>query len=151
MFGTRADALVTAVYALQLIAPVVMWWSFRLVRGGRPEQHRRIQLALLGLCGAAVLALETRIRLSGGSGALTAGSALAGTPWFRIVFAVHVGGAVLTYVVWGVLAVMSHRRFRTALPGAFSARHRTVGKAVFGGLLFTAASATAMFVVDFVI
>jgi hypothetical protein len=151
LFGTRADLLIVLVYALQLAAPFVVTWSFRRARHRAYARHRQLQVGLLAVCAAAVLALEAHIRLAGGSGALVAGSALAGTPWFRVVFAIHVTGAVLTYAVWAGLAVVSHRRFQRELPGAFSARHRALGKAVFGGLCFTAASATAMFVVGFVV
>lgn len=151
LFGTRADAVVVLVLTVQLIVPLVMRWSFRQARGRRFAIHRRAQLGLLALCFAAVLALELHIRLAGGSGRLVAGSPLANTTLFRVVFSVHVAGALLTYLAWAGLAWASTVRLGGALPGVFSRRHRRIGKLVFGGLCFTAASATAMFVIGFVL
>jgi putative membrane protein len=151
LFGTRADLVLVLVLALQLAVPVVMRWSFRQARERRFVIHRRAQLALLALCFAAVFALEIHIRTAGGSGRLVAGSPFAGTALFRAVFSLHVGGALLTYLLWAGLAWASVPRFGRALPGAFSRRHRRLGKVVFGGLCFTAVSATAMFVIGFVL
>ena len=148
--GTRADLFVTLVYVIQLLAPLVVMRSFRAARARMFRRHRQIQLVLLGCCTVAVLALETRIRLAGGSGVLTAGGTFSGTLAFRIVFSIHVAAAVLTYLLWAWLALTSTRRFGHELPGSFSARHRTIGKTVFGGLCFTALSATAMFILGFV-
>lgn len=151
LFGTRADLVVVLVLTLQLGVPFVMWWSFRQARRRRFPTHRRVQLTLLALCFTAVFALETHIRVAGGSGRLVAGSAFAGTALFRAVFAVHVGGALPTYLLWAGLAWVSVRRFAATLPGEFSRRHRRLGKIIFGGLCFTAVSATAMFILGFVL
>jgi putative membrane protein len=151
LLGTRAGMLVDLVLALNLAAPVLMLWSFGLARRRRFARHRRVQLVLLGSCVLAVACLEAHIRLAGGSGALVGGSAFAGTPLFRRVFALHVGGAVSTYAGWAVLARLSVRRFGQALPGSFSATHRRLGLAVFGGMCFTALSASAIYLLGFVL
>jgi hypothetical protein len=147
----RADALVTALYAINLVAPVVAYASFRRARAREHDRHRAAQLALLVTCWIAVLALEVRIRVAGGSGAFLAlaPSALAHTA--RAVFAVHVTVAVATYLVWTSLAVGSWRRYGGSLPGAFSRRHRRLGRWVFRGLCFNAVSATGMFLLTFVL
>lgn len=72
-------------------------------------------------------------------------------PWARALLMVHVSAAVLTYAAWSWLAFASQRRFRRALPGAFSAVHRTCGRWVWGGLWFTALSATGMYLLTFVL
>ncbi|HEX6738016.1 MAG TPA: DUF420 domain-containing protein [Vicinamibacteria bacterium] len=149
--GSRADLLVDAVLAVNLAAPAAMAWSFRLARRRRFARHRRVQLGLLALCLLAVAGLEVHIRLAGGSGSLVGGSAFAGTALFRGVFAAHVGGAVLTYLAWGLLAWASNRRFGRALPGPFSATHRRLGLAVFAGMCFTALSASAIYLLGFVL
>jgi hypothetical protein len=58
---------------------------------------------------------------------------------------------VATYGLWTGLTVASWRRFGTRLPGGFSRRHRRLGTLVFGGLCATAASATAVFMLAFVL
>ena len=103
------------------------------------------------MCWIAVLALELRIRFAGGSGALVELAPPRLVPAARALLAVHITVAVVTYVVWTCLVVMSRRRYGVRLPGSFSRVHKRVGLVVLGGLCFTAASATGMFVLAFVL
>lgn len=142
----RIDPIVTATYVITLAAPIVVYASLRFVRRGDHDAHRRTQAVLLCFCWIAVLALEIRIRVAGGSGSLVerAPESLRGRA--QQLLLVHIGGAVLTYGVWTWLVVASWRRYGARLPGTFSRRHRRLGKLVFGGLCFTAASASAIYV-----
>jgi hypothetical protein len=146
---TRADAFVNFAYAVTLLAPCTALVSFRLARRRRHEVHRAIQIALVGVCVLAVLVLEARIRLEGGSGAFIAQAPEALRTWARRLLLIHIGFAVATYIAWATLAVLSWRRFAVRLPGAFSRNHRRIGWAVFAGLCFTAVSATGMYVLVF--
>ncbi len=146
----RIDAIVTASYAVTVLAPFVVYASLRLVRRGAHDAHRLTQGVLLLVCWIAVLALELRIRFAGGSGAFLEQAAGPVQAWAARLLFVHIGVAVVTYVVWTWLAVASWRRFGARLPGSFSRLHRSLGTAVFGGLCFTAASATGMYVLVFV-
>ena len=78
-------------------------------------------------------------------------AAAAWRPFARGLLLVHIAAAVSTYTLWSWLAWMSQRRFQMRLPGNFSRRHRRTGKLVFVGLVFTAASATGMYVLTFVL
>lgn len=146
----RFDVVVTATFAVTLSAPLVMYASIRLVRRGRREAHRKIQIAHLIVCWLATLALELRIRLDGGSGMFIERVAPELRAIARPLLIAHITIAVLTFVVWTWLAVASHRRFDGSLPGSFSRGHRRVGKLVFGGVCFTAASAIGLYVLVFV-
>jgi putative membrane protein len=148
MFGTRAWLLIDVTFLVTLAAPLVVVVSLALARRRRLDAHRRLQIGLLVVCIAAVLALELCIRLAGGSGAFLMHSGYPGL--VRAVLAVHVTCAVATYAAWTWLAVASHRRFRGALPGSFSRRHRRVGRLVFSGLCVTALSAAAMYTLAFI-
>jgi hypothetical protein len=153
MFGTRADLAVDFTWCVTLLAPWVAFTSFRLAhrRSQRSQWvHRKIQLWLLAICVAAVLILETRIRLAGGSLAFLGQSRLGHTHSARVLLAVHICFAVATYAAWGWLATASMRRHGEALPGAFSRRHRQLGWLVFGGLCFTSVSATAVYWLTFI-
>lgn len=147
----RADAIAIFTYAVTLAAPVVTWMSLQKAKARAFEQHRARQVGLLAVCWLAVLLLEVKIRLSGGSGSLVATASPEYRGLARALVGVHITGAVVTYVVWTWLAVASWRRFRGVLPGEFSPRHKRFGLFVFGGLLFTAASATGMFFFTFVL
>src|SRR5688572_17276461 len=107
MFQSRADLVVNLCFLLTLVAPFVSTASIPMAKQGRYEKHRRVQTWLLVICYVAVLALETRIRLAGGSGKLLAGSPYAGTTLLATVAAVHIGGAVATYALWGWLLFTS--------------------------------------------
>lgn len=147
----RIDPVVTATYAVTLAAPLAAYASFRLARTMDHDRHRLIQAVLLVMCWLAVLSLELRIRLAGGSGAFIERAPPELFGWTQRLLAVHIAIAVATYGLWTWLAVASWRRFETILPGRFSRRHRTLGTLVFGGLCFTAASATGIFTLAFVL
>jgi hypothetical protein len=141
------DVVVIAVVA----TPVLLTWSFRQARNGHYDTHRRFQAVFLAILLAAVTLFEVDVRLSGGSGSLMRGSSYAGTPGLRMLTLVHVLGAVATFMAWLILLIPSWRRYRQALPGTFSKRHRQVGKLVYAGTVFTAVTAVAMYVVGFIL
>ena len=146
----RIDPIVTASYAVTVLAPFVVYASLRLVRRGAYDLHRVTQGTLLLMCWIAVLALELRIRFAGGSGAFLLQASEPVQAWATRLLLLHVGVAVLTYLVWTWLAVASWRRFGDRLPGTFSRLHRRLGVLVFGGLCFTAASASGMYIFVFI-
>ena len=147
----RLDPVVTATYAVTLAAPVAAYLSIRLARARELDRHRLIQAVLVTLCWISVLGLELRIRLGGGSGVFVERAPPDLIVWAHRLLAVHIAVAVATYAVWTWLAVVSWRRFQIELPGRFSRRHRQLGTLVFGGLCFTAASATGIFTLAFVL
>lgn len=151
MPGSRADFLENFAYLATLLAPIVSLLSYRLARRRQFDVHRRMQVALLAFCWAAVLGLELDIRFSGGSGSIVAQAASGYARAARGLLSVHIAAAVATYAIWSVLAIISTRRFRSQLPGTFSRLHRRLGWTVFAGLVFTAVSATGMYFLTFVL
>jgi hypothetical protein len=150
VLGTRASLAVDFTYLMTLIAPVASWASFRLARSHREDLHRRIQMGVLVLCVVSVLAFEANIRVAGGSGAFLAQAPEHAAASAGALLWSHISIAVITYGIWTYLAIVSSRRFRVSLPGAFSKRHKRIGKLVFVGLWLTAASATGMYFLAFV-
>jgi putative membrane protein len=151
VFGTRADAFIDFTFAVTLIAPLVVWLSMRAARARSHELHRRVQIGFLVVAIIAVVVLEVRIRMSGGSGSLLSQSAPGRTTLARVALGVHITVAVLTYALWTWLAVASSRRFNSELPGPFSRRHRRLGTLVFAGLVISALSASVMYTLAFVL
>jgi hypothetical protein len=150
MLGSRADLIVDGTYLVTLSAPLMALMSIQLARARAHQVHRGIQIALLGVCLLAVAALEVRIRLAGGSGALLRHSPALWAGVARGFLAVHISAAVLTYGTWAYLALVSARRHHRTLPGRFSRRHKRLGWLIFAGLCFTAASASGMYFLAFV-
>jgi len=141
----RLDPVVTATYVVTLAAPIAAYVSIRLARARDHDSHRLVQSVLLVMCWIAVLSLEVRLRIAGGSGAFIERAPPDLLAWAHRLLAVHITIAVATYGLWSWLAAVSWRRFGARLPGSFSRRHRQLGTAVFGGLCFTAASASGIF------
>ena len=150
MLRTRADVVVNLAYLFTILAPLVAFFSLRLARRGRQDAHKRVQTLLLTACALAVVALEVRIRLAGGSGALLQGSPYAGSRLLFTAATIHILGAVATYLIWGWLVIISRWRYHKALPGGFSHRHKIAGWLVISGLCFTTLSATAVYFLTFV-
>src|SRR5262245_47147989 len=126
MFGTRAYFIVDFAYLVTLMAPLVAFFSLRLVRKGKHDIHKPVQTLLLTLAVLAVSALEIQIRIVGGSQALSQGSPYAGSGLMNYTAAIHIFGAVITYVIWLWLVIISRRSHRSALPGTFSRKHKTM-------------------------
>jgi hypothetical protein len=147
----RLDPVVTATYVVTLCAPVAAYVSIRLARLRDHERHRLVQAVLLVLCWFSVLALELRIRLGGGSGVFVERAPPALVDVAHRLLGVHIVVAVATYALWTWLVVASSRRYPQILPGRFSRGHRRLGMTVFGGLCFTAASASGIFTMAFVL
>ncbi|MBK7865379.1 MAG: DUF420 domain-containing protein [Archangiaceae bacterium] len=144
---TRADAFINFAYAVSLLAPLLAFVSFRL---RNKNTHRKLQLVLLITAWVAVLVLETRIRLQGGSGSFISAAQPHLQPWAKRLLLIHISVAIASYGLWTTLAVLSWRRYRLSLPGGFSRTHRRLGWLVFSGLTFDAASATGMYLLTFV-
>jgi putative membrane protein len=147
----RLDPVVTAAYVVTLAAPIAAYVSIRFARGRDHDRHRLVQAVLVVMGWFAVFALELRIRLAGGSGVFVERAPPGLVDWAHRLLAIHIAVAVATYVVWSWLAVASWRRYGARLPGSFSRRHRQLGTLVFGGLCFTAASATGVYMLAFVL
>jgi hypothetical protein len=147
IFGTRADLLVDSVLIFNCVAPVWAYVVGRMARSGDLDRHRKLQAILCAAGFVALFSLEGSIRLHGGSGSLIAGSPYAGSTLLKVIFLLHIGPAVATYLAWLWLTIKSWRTFKTDLPGSFSRRHKKVAWFVLGGLLWTAIS--ALFVYGF--
>jgi len=147
LFGGRGNLLTDVVFACNLLAPCCALFAASVARRGDHKRHMRLQLTLWTVMIANLFLLEGYIRVSGGSGSLTAGSPYAGTSLMTSVFLLHMLPAVATYLLWTWLVVVTYRR-REHL-GAFSRRHRALGKVVIGGLVWTALSACAIYYLTF--
>ncbi|MBX2797773.1 MAG: hypothetical protein KTR31_08900 [Myxococcales bacterium] len=149
MFGTRADAIVDGVLMINVLAPFIATFAARLARRGQHRQHMWVQLTLWAVLAVNVVVLEVHIRLSGGSGSLVGDSPYAGTTLLRGVFAAHILPAVATYLLWGGLVWTTFVRRNQPQLGGRASLHRTVGKVVIAGLVWTALSAGAVYYFGF--
>lgn len=141
-------AIMTAVMLLTLISPFGVYYAVRLAKKNDYTGHRKVQNIIFFICVIGVLALEVLIRYSGGSGSLASNSNYYGTEFFTFTLITHIIIAVLTYLLWTVLIILSNRKFQKALPGKFSKIHKRIGLIVFIGLLYTAISALAVYLMS---
>lgn len=140
--------IMTAVLLLTLISPFGVYYGVKLARKKDYKTHRKIQNIIFFLCVIGVLALEVLIRYSGGSGSLASKSEYYGTSFFTITLVSHIIIAVLTYLLWTVLIILSNRKFQKTLPGKFSKTHKRVGKIIFVGLVYTAITALMIYLMS---
>jgi len=137
--------IMTAVMLLTLFSPFGVYYGVKIARKNDYEKHRKIQNVIFYLCVIGVLILEVLIRYSGGSGSLVSNSHHYSTSFFRITLISHILVAILTYLLWTGLIIISNRKFRKMLPGTLSSIHKRLGLVVFGGLIYTAISALLVY------
>src|SRR5690625_2333940 len=116
--------IMTAVMLLTLISPFVVYYGVKLAKKKEYKAHRKIQNIIFYICVLGVLALEVLIRYSGGSGSLASNSEYYGTSFFTITLVSHILVAVLTYLLWAILIIVSNRKFLKDLPGKFRKTHK---------------------------
>lgn len=140
--------IMTTVMLLTLFSPFGVYYGIRLARNKNYKSHRRIQNIIFTIGVVGVLALEILIRYSGGSGSLASNSKYYDSKFFTITLVSHIVVAILTYLLWTVLIVLSNSKFRKSLSGKLSEIHKKLGEVIFGGLIYTAVSALAVYLMS---
>lgn len=137
--------IMTIVLLLTLIAPFGVFYAIKQAKKSNYLKHRKIQNLIFIVCLIGLLALEALIRFSGGSGSLASQSAYYETSFFKITLFSHIIIAVLSYLLWIFLMISSNRKYPRQLPGDFSKAHKIMGYAIFAGLIYTAVTALAIY------
>lgn len=140
--------IMTAVLLLTLFSPFGLYYGVKLAKKKDYVAHKKIQNIIFIICVLGVLSLEILIRYSGGSGSLASESNYYGTGFFTAILVSHILVAVLTYILWTVLIIMSNRKFQKTLPGNFSKNHKRTGLIIFGGLIYTAITALMVYLMS---
>lgn len=137
--------IMTGVMILTLFSPFGVYYTIQIAKKKEFKTHRKFQNIIFFICVVGVLALEVLIRYSGGSGSLASKSEYYGTLFFTITLISHIIVAVITYLLWTFLIILSNSKFQKKLPGKFSKIHKKMGYIVFGGLIYTAITALAIY------
>jgi len=148
-FGTRADILMDLVVIGIVVTPILMLYAFHLAKQKRFVAHRNLHAILITTLLFSVILFELDVRLSGGTKAFLNGSSLAETAFLRWFLIVHVLIAVSSFVGWIALETKSWKSFLKALPGEFSPQHVQHGKVVYGGVVATAITGVALYIMGF--
>lgn len=137
--------IMTGVMLLSFLAPFGVYYAIQLAKKKEVKTHRKFQNIIFFISVLGVLALEGLIRYSGGSGSLASNSAYYGSRFFTITLTSHIIVAVLTYLLWTILIILSNRKFQKNLPGKFTKAHIRMGYIVFGGIVYTAVTAMMIY------
>lgn len=137
--------IMSTVLLLTLFSPFGIFYGIRIARKKDFRTHKKIQNIIFYLCVFGVLALEILIRYSGGSGSLVSKSEYYGSDFFKYLLISHIVIAVLSYLLWAVLIIISNKRFKKSLPGRFSKSHKVFGYIIFIGLIYTAVTALIIY------
>lgn len=137
--------IMTLVMILTFFTPFGVYYGVHLAKKKDYAAHRKIQNIIFLICVVGVLALEGLIQNEGGSGSLAKSSDYYETSFFKYTLFSHIIVAVLSYLLWAILIVISNLKYKKSLPGKFSKWHKTIGQIVLYGLVYTAISALAVY------
>jgi len=149
--GTRASLGMDVVLVGLLALLPVLAWSVHLVRHRRDYAgHRRLQLVIAGLLGAAIVVFEIDVRLVSDWRMRAAAS-----PWWPAgvwaALAVHLVFAVSTFVLLVWVLVEALRRFPSPpAPNAHAPRHRLMARLAALDLVATAVTGSVFYWLAFV-
>lgn len=135
----------TAVLLLTLFSPFGVFYGIKVAKKKDYKTHRKIQNVIFIVCVIGVLTLEGLIRSRGGSGSLASESSYYHTNFFKVTLFSHIIIAILSYLLWSTLIIISNIKFRKSLPGKLSAFHKKSGYVIFSGLIYTAITALAVY------
>jgi len=130
---------------LTLFSPFAVYYAVTLAKKNKFKTHRKIQNIVFFIGIGGVVLLEGLIRYEGGSGSIASQSSYYEHDFFKKILIAHIIGAVLTYLLWIFLIIISTIKFQKNLPGKFSGTHKILGYIVFVGLIYTAVTALAIY------
>ena len=135
--------------AMALILPT-LYTSIAMVKKGRVDLHRKLQIALGGVLLGAVGAFELDMRLNGWTH-LAEPSPFWQTPVMTALY-VHLGFSVPTALLWFGLIVWSIRRYdpKAGFEPAVAGRHRKLGWSATVGMTGTAVTGWIFYYMAFV-
>lgn len=141
--------IMTSVLIITLFSPFGVYYGIQLAKKKKDyKAHRKIQNLIFLVCVVGVLALEGLINAAGGSGSLASKSHYYDTSFFKYTLFSHIIIAVLSYLLWLVLIIVSNFSFQKKLPGKLSKFHKKTGYVIFGGLIYTALSALLVYLMS---
>lgn len=135
----------TAVLLLTLFSPFGVYYGVKIAKKKDYKNHRKIQNIIFIICVIGVLTLEGLINSSGGSGSLASSSNFYNTNFFKITLFSHIIIAILSYLLWTSLIIISNIKYKKSLPGKLSKFHKGLGYVIFGGLIYTAITSLAVY------
>jgi len=140
--------IMTIVLIITLFSPFGVYYGVKLAKNKNYKSHQKIQNIIFFVCVVGVLSLEGLITSAGGSGSLTSQSVYYKTIFFRYTLFSHIIVAVLSYLIWTFLIVVSNIYYQKKLPGRFSNFHKKTGYIIFGGLIYTAVTALMVYLMS---
>ena len=138
--------IMTSVLLITLFSPFGVYYGVKRAKKKDYKNHRKIQNIIFIVCVIGVLSLEGLINSGGGSGSLASTSNYYSTNFYKITLFSHIIIAILSYLLWTILIIVSNIKYKKSLPGKLSKFHKTLGYAIFGGLVYTAVTALAVYV-----
>lgn len=140
-----AIIIMTAVLVITLSSPIGVYLGVNAAKKKDFKSHRKIQNVIFIICVLGVLVLEGLIKSVGGSGSLASQSDYYGTNFFKYTLFSHIIVAILSYLIWAILIVVSNIAYTKSLPGKLSNFHKIVGFVIFIGLVYTAITALLVY------
>ncbi|MFN0059286.1 MAG: DUF420 domain-containing protein [Planctomycetota bacterium] len=141
--GTRGSFMLDVVFvAMFLLIPALLFSIYQVKYRRRYVLHKRLQLGIAAVVGAAVLAFEIEMRVTGWT-RYAAESPYYSDPWYASaagqVLIVHLFFSVTTTILWVVVTARALRHFKSPIrPGPHSRSHMFWGRITVVDTLLTA-------------
>ena len=147
--NSRATLMLDVVTVAMVAILPLLAMSIQLAKRGLYAQHRKMQLLLAAILGAAVLLFEIDIRIRGWRH-LAQPSPFFGPILFTVLF-IHLFFSITTTFLWiGTIYTAGTRFDKNPKPNAFSPKHRRLGKLAAYGMLMTSVTGWLFYYMAFV-
>ena len=153
--GTRGSFMIDLVFVAMIVIVPILWTSIWLAHTRQNyDGHKRTQIALAAVLGAAVLAFEIEMRLSGWRH-LAEPSPFwrngMGNDWIDYALMIHLLFAIPTPILWIAIIIGALRGFPTPTqPTGHSRSHKFWGKLGALGMTATAVTGWVFYYLAFV-
>jgi len=126
---TRATFSMDILFISMFVIDIALVWSIWLVRSGRYQLHKRIQIAITCLLAVAVVVFEVDIRLINTDWrSLAELSPYYESGWVFRILSIHLCFAIPTPFIWGAVVFFAIRKFENPpRPNAYSKTHKRIG------------------------
>ena len=146
---TRASFMLDLVFLAMFLVVPVMFWSIWLVKQGKFELHKKVQITTAIVLLIAVVAFEVDVRTNDWT-KLIHGSAYTKQAIWKCLY-VHLVFAIPTPLLWGLVIFKALKKFpKPPIPGEHSKMHKRLGWLATIGMVLTSATGWWFYYVAFI-
>ena len=149
--GTKAPFFMDSVTLIVALLPLLVGFAITTASQSSYRLHAVLQTVIFIISFVVIGYFEYGVRLGGGFEHFALQSSLSPT-LLKTLLGVHIVIATLTLLLWVWVLLRGFVSYKRAkLPGSDSLKHKTLGKRLFLGIIFTALSGVAVYITLFIL